>query len=164
MRVCEKRKVKFESEQRGKWHVPFYLPPAPSSLSPVFFVIKRYEGKRPFKWKCDPFQWTQGSRNMYSYLKEKCLFEGASSWWETRFINKFTRRVNRIPKQPSPTQSMTNVQQLENEEYFTYLGSLLKTDANLLVKWNPGLPRQKQKDSFHQKTGLKIFKKELRCI
>jgi hypothetical protein len=29
---------------------------------------------------------------------------------------------------------MTNVQQLENEEYFTYLGSLLKTDANLLVK------------------------------
>jgi len=47
--VCEKRKVKFESEQRGKWHVPFYFPPPPSSLSPVFFVIKRYEEKRPFK-------------------------------------------------------------------------------------------------------------------
>jgi len=29
------------------------------------------------------------------------------------------------------------------------------------VKRNPGLPQQKQRDSFHQKTGLKNFKKEL---
>lgn len=61
-------------------------------------------------------------------------------------------------RQPSPTQTMTNVQ-LANVEYLTYLGSLIKSDANLLVKWNPGLPRQKKKDSFHQKTGPKIFKK-----
>ena len=159
--VCvwkEKGKVWIGTE--GQMARAFYFPPPPSSLSPVFFVIKRYEEKRPFKWKCDPFQWTQGSRNMYSYLKEKCLFEGASSWWETRIINNFTHRVNRIPRQPSPTQTITNVQ-LANVAYFMYLGSLIKSDANLLVKWNPGLPRQQQKDNFHQKTGLKNFKKEL---
>jgi hypothetical protein len=55
---------------------------------------------------------------------------------------------------------MTNVKQVENVEYFKYLGSVIKSDANLLLKRNPGLPRQKQKDSSYQKTGLKNLKKE----
>jgi hypothetical protein len=49
VRVCQKRKVRFGLEYRDKWHVPSYLRPPQSSLSPVFFVIKHCEGKPPFK-------------------------------------------------------------------------------------------------------------------
>jgi len=56
---------------------------------------------------------------------------------------------------------MTNVQQLENVEYFIYVGNLMKSDAHLVMKLNPGLPRQEQKDPFHQKIGLKVFFKKV---
>ena len=55
---------------------------------------------------------------------------------------------------------MIDQKQLENVEYFKYLGSMLTNDGRCIVKLNPGLPWQKlnltRRGIFYYYIGLKI--------
>jgi hypothetical protein len=59
-------------------------------------------------------------------------------------IGKERSNVMRISGPQFPEQTMINQKQLENVECFSYLVSVIKTDARCTRETNPGLPRQKQ--------------------
>jgi hypothetical protein len=75
-------------------------------------------------------------------------------------MNVEKTKVMRISRQPSPIKIMIEQKQLENVEYFNYLGSMMQ---GVHVKLNPELSWQNQYSTrrrlFHQQTGLK-FKEE----
>jgi hypothetical protein len=59
-------------------------------------------------------------------------------------MNVEKTKVMRISGQPSPIKIMIDQKQLENVEYFNYLGSMITNDARFTLKLNPELPWQKQ--------------------
>jgi hypothetical protein len=59
-------------------------------------------------------------------------------------MNVKKSKVVRISRQPSPIQNMINQTQLENKEYFTYLGGMITKEAGCHIKLNPRLQWQKQ--------------------
>jgi hypothetical protein len=57
--------------------------------------------------------------------------------------NECGKKVMGISRQPFPLKIMIDQKQLENVEPFKYLGSMLATMEDVLVKLNPGLLWQK---------------------
>jgi hypothetical protein len=73
-------------------------------------------------------------------------------------------KVMRISRQPSPLQTLTDQKQVENVEYFKYVGSTLTYDARCtceIKSKNATLKAtfMKRKKTLHQYIGIK-FKKE----
>ena len=58
-------------------------------------------------------------------------------------MNVEKTKVMRISRQPSPITIMIDQKQLENVKCFKYFCSVLTEMEGVLVKLNPGLPRQK---------------------
>jgi hypothetical protein len=54
------------------------------------------------------------------------------------------KQAMRISRQPSSVQIVIDQKQLENVEYFNYLGSMITNNARCTCELNPGLPWQKQ--------------------
>ena len=59
-------------------------------------------------------------------------------------MNVDKRKVMRISRQPFPLQIMIDHKQLENVEYFSCLGGIIKMMQDVHVKLNPGLSWQKE--------------------
>jgi hypothetical protein len=77
-------------------------------------------------------------------------------------MNVGKTKVMRISRQPSPIIIMIDQKQLENVEYFSYLGSMITNDAmklNEIQNCHGKSNIQQEEDSFHQQIGLK-FKEE----
>jgi len=58
-------------------------------------------------------------------------------------MNVEKTKVMRISRQPCPVTIMTDQKQLENVEYFKYLGSMLASDGRCTCEIKSRLPRQK---------------------
>jgi hypothetical protein len=76
-------------------------------------------------------------------------------------MNVEKTKVLRIPRQPSSIRIMTDQKQMENVEYFNYLGTMITNDARCIhgIKSRINIPKatfNKAEGSFHQQTGLKI--------
>jgi hypothetical protein len=73
--------------------------------------------------------------------KEETVLQGMTDrlteieWWYGMEINVEKTKVMRISRQLCPVQTMTDQKQLENVEYFNYLGNITTN-----VRLNPGLP------------------------
>jgi hypothetical protein len=63
----------------------------------------------------------------------------------------------RISRQPSPIKLMIDQKQLENVEYFNYLGSVITNDASCTCEIKSRIAMAKA--AYNKKTGLK-FKEE----
>jgi hypothetical protein len=78
-------------------------------------------------------------------------------------MNVGKTKVMRISRQPSPMKIMIDQKQLENVEYFNYLGSMITSDARCTREIEYRIAMAKaafnKKKTFHQQTGLK-FKEE----
>jgi hypothetical protein len=59
-------------------------------------------------------------------------------------MNVEKTEVIKISRQPSAVYVMIFQKQLENLEYFNYIGSMITNGARCTVKLNPELPWQKQ--------------------
>jgi hypothetical protein len=59
-------------------------------------------------------------------------------------MNVEKTKMMRISRQPYLIQIMINQKQLQDVEYFNYLGGIITTDARCTHEINPGLPWQKQ--------------------
>jgi hypothetical protein len=64
-------------------------------------------------------------------------------------------KVMRITRQPSPVQIMIDQKQLEYEECFKYLGTIITNDARRIckIKYETAMPKssvQLQEDSFQE--------------
>ena len=72
-------------------------------------------------------------------------------------------KVVRISREPSPVEVVLDQKQLENVDYFNYLGSMMMNDEWLTWEFKSRITMKssiwQEEDSFHQKTGLK-FKEE----
>jgi hypothetical protein len=64
--------------------------------------------------------------------------------WYLMEMNEEKTKVTRISRQPSQIQIMIDKKQLENVEYFNYLGSLITNDARCTSEMKSNLPRLKQ--------------------
>jgi hypothetical protein len=82
-------------------------------------------------------------------------------------LNVETTKVMRISRQPYPTQIMIDQKQLENVEYFNYLGSMITNAARCTREIKSRIAVAKaafnKKTLFTSKTGLK-FKEETRKV
>jgi hypothetical protein len=74
----------------------------------------------------------------------------------------------RISKQPSPVEIMTDQKQLENVEYFNYLGSMITNDATCTheIKSRIAMAKaafNKKMTLFTSKLDLNLRKKLVKC-
>jgi hypothetical protein len=74
----------------------------------------------------------------------------------------------RISRQPSPTKIMIDQKQLENVEYFNYLGSMITSDARCTreIKSRIAMAKaalNKKKNLFTSKLDLNLRKKLVKC-
>jgi hypothetical protein len=74
----------------------------------------------------------------------------------------------RISRQPYPTKIMIDQKQLENVEYFNYLGNMVKNDAKCTRKIKPRIDMEKaafnkKKTLFTSKLDLNLRKKLVKC-
>jgi hypothetical protein len=73
-------------------------------------------------------------------------------------------QVMRIPRQPSPGHITMDKKQMENVQYFTYLGSLIKNDERCKHEITSRISIAKvafnKKETYHQQNGLK-FKEQI---
>jgi CRISPR/Cas system-associated exonuclease Cas4 (RecB family) len=78
-------------------------------------------------------------------------------------VTIFITKVMRISRQPHPIKIMIDQKQLQNVEYFNYLGSMITNYAICKREIKSRIVMAKaafnKQDSFHQKFGLK-FKEE----
>jgi hypothetical protein len=80
--------------------------------------------------------------------------------------NVETTKVMRVSRQPSPVQTTIDKTQLENAEYFSYLGSMITSDAKCRptpeIKFRIAMDKAtlyKNKDLFTSKFDLNLKKK-----
>jgi hypothetical protein len=78
-------------------------------------------------------------------------------------MNVERTKVMRLSKATIPNKNYDRSKQLENVEYFSYLGSMITNDARCVREIKPELPDkssiQQKEDPSHQQIGLK-FKEE----
>jgi hypothetical protein len=77
-------------------------------------------------------------------------------------------KVMRISRQPSPMKIMIDQKQLENVEYFNYLGSMITNDARCTreIKSRIAMAKavfNKKKNIFTSKLDLNLWKKLVKC-
>jgi hypothetical protein len=77
-------------------------------------------------------------------------------------------KVMRISRQPSPVQIVTDQKQLENVEYFNYLGSMITNHARCTreIKSRIAMAKaafNKKKNLFTSKLDLNLGKKLVKC-
>jgi hypothetical protein len=65
-------------------------------------------------------------------------------------------KVTRISMQPSPIQTTIDPKQLENVEYFSYLGSMTTNDARCTREIKSRVAMTKAAGKNHQQTGFKF--------
>jgi hypothetical protein len=83
-------------------------------------------------------------------------------------MNVEKTKVMRISGQPSPMKIMIDQKQLENVEYFNYLGSMITNDARCTheIKSRIAMAKaafNKKKNLFTSKLDLKLRKKLVKC-
>jgi hypothetical protein len=83
-------------------------------------------------------------------------------------MNVRKTKVMKISRQPSPMKIMIDQKQLENVEYFNYLGSMIASDARCTreIKSRIAMAKaafNKKKNHFTSKLELNLRKKLLRC-
>jgi hypothetical protein len=83
-------------------------------------------------------------------------------------MNVEKTKVMRIPRQPSPMKTMLDQKQLENVEYFNYLGSMKTNDARCTreIKSRIAMAKaafNKKKNLFTSKLDLNLRKKLVKC-
>jgi hypothetical protein len=83
-------------------------------------------------------------------------------------INAEKIKVMRISRQPSPMKFMIDQKQLENLEYFNYLGSMITSDARCTreIKSRIAMAKaafNKKKNLFTSKLELNLRKKLIKC-
>jgi hypothetical protein len=83
-------------------------------------------------------------------------------------MNVEKTKIMRISRQPSPIKIMTDQKQLENVEYFNYLGSRITNDARCTreIKSRIGMEKtafNKKKTLFTSKLELNLRKKLVKC-
>jgi hypothetical protein len=83
-------------------------------------------------------------------------------------INVEKTKVMRISRQPSPMKIMIDQKQLENVEYFNYLGSMITYDARCTreIKCRIAVAKaafNKKKNLFTNKLDLNLRKKLVKC-
>jgi hypothetical protein len=71
-------------------------------------------------------------------------------------------KVMRIPREPSPLQIVTDQKELENVEYFNYLGSMVTNDARCTGEIESRLAMTKT--GFNRKKTVFTSKLDLNCI
>jgi hypothetical protein len=77
-------------------------------------------------------------------------------------------KVMRISRQPSPIKIMIDQKQLENVEYFNYLGSMITNDASCTCEIKSRIAMAKaafneKKNLFTSKLDLNLRKKLVKC-
>jgi hypothetical protein len=85
-----------------------------------------------------------------------------------REMNVGKTKVMRISRQPSPIKIMIDQKQLENVEYFNYLGSMITSDARCTREIKSRIamakaPFNKKKILFTSKLDLNLRKKLVKC-
>jgi hypothetical protein len=83
-------------------------------------------------------------------------------------MNVEKTKVMRISRQPSPMKFMINQKQLENVEYFNYLGSMITNDARCTTEIKSRFTMakaafNKKKNLFTSKLYLNLRKKLVKC-
>jgi hypothetical protein len=83
-------------------------------------------------------------------------------------MNVEKSKVMRISRQPSPVNIMIDQKQLENVEYFSYLGSMITNDARCTrgIKYRIAMAKaafKKKKNLFTSKLELNLRKKLVNC-
>jgi hypothetical protein len=83
-------------------------------------------------------------------------------------MNVEKTKVMRISRQPAPIQIMIDQKQLENKEYFNYLGSIITNDARCTreIKSKIAMVKaafNKKKSLFTRKLDLNLSKKLVKC-
>jgi hypothetical protein len=77
-------------------------------------------------------------------------------------------KVMRISRQPSPMKIMIDQKQLENVEYFNYLGSMITNDTRCTREFKSRIAMakaafNKKKNLFTSKLDLNLRKKLVKC-
>jgi hypothetical protein len=85
-------------------------------------------------------------------------------------MNVEETKVMRIPRQPSPVQVRIDQKQLENVEYFNYLGSMITNDARCacgiksrIAMTKSAFKKKKKKSLFTCKLDLNLRNKLVKC-
>jgi hypothetical protein len=86
----------------------------------------------------------------------------------TMETNVENTEVIRISRQPNPIKNMTDQKQLENVDYFNYLGSMITNDARCTREIQSRIAMEKaafnkKKTLFTSKLDLNLSKKLVKC-